>query len=247
MSDRNDMERFLETLSAPVQRAVEIITPHDVMGGVLFHISTNTNIKKFVPIIGMRQAKTEDRTVPRVCTAPTLIGCIAGYAAAEHDFRSNIPNGEKEFGSYKGGYKIYGFDFKHALRPKKSLVYDQNVTDECWLVAYNKDSSSYEPVTFGKVFISAISMRARADRRPYYEIEMYVEISHDLGVRFSKNQHLTKGYWKIIGPEQRHISSWKDDKNYTFEQISKADYFAMKTLSAGLLSYEDPLPNFIKW
>jgi len=247
MSDREDLERYIEILSPAVRRNVEIITPNDVMGGYLFHISTNTNIRRFVPLIGFRQAKSEDRTVPRVCTAPTLLGCLIGYAAAEKDFREKKPTGLEEDDFYKGGFKIYGFEFKHALRPKKALVYDQAYSDECWLVAYNKETSEFQPINFGKVFYRSITSYGRADKTPYNVVEIYVDVQHNDGIRFSENQFLTKGYWKITGPEQKHVAGWKDDKSFTFEQISKSEYADLKNLSAGLLSYENALPNFTKW
>lgn len=240
MSDRDDMESFLEAKPVTVQRGVEVITPEDLPVPLLFHISKNTNIKEFIPQIGHRQGKTEDRTVPRVCVAPTLLGCMIGYAAVEFDFYDGERDNKND--AWLGGYKIYGFGFKHALRAKKKVVYDAAMSDECWLVSYNADTVKYKPVDIGRVFLSEIKATGRMEGTgfPDEEIVCYAEIKMDPGIPFSKNTTLTKGYWRITGPAPRRTSDWKQEKKFTVVAISKDEYIQKKELTAGLLNIDAP-------
>lgn len=238
MSDRDDMERFLDAKPPVVQRGVEIITPTDLPIPLLFHISRNTDIKEFIPVIGSRQAPSEDRTVPRVCVAPTLLGCLIGYAASTHDFY----HGERhaDHNPWKGGYKIYGFGFNHALRAKKRVVYDAAMSDECWLVAYNGDTVKYKPVDIGRVFLSEIRATATNDGSPREDVVMYAEILRDPGIPFSKTVTLTKGWWRITGPSADQIPNWKSERAFTVTAISQEEYIQKKELTAGLLAIDAP-------
>jgi hypothetical protein len=116
-----ELEDWLENTSEKVRRNVTIETPESLGVQHLLHISTDTNIRQFVPLIGRRQAPSEDRTVPRVCVCPHLLGCILGYADAVSDFHAD---GAKQNDAFKGGWKIYGLSFDAALKPNSKLVYD---------------------------------------------------------------------------------------------------------------------------
>ena len=201
MNDKELLEERLGTLSPVVERNAEIVIPNEENNGFMLHISTNTNIKEFIPIIGFRQAKSEDRTVPRICVAPHLLGCLLGYAAVEHDFHNSYGHNEKEAKKkdYKGGYKIYGFEFKACLRPNKKLVYDVECSDEHWLVNYSEETTVYKPMDLGRIFVRSVSYKSVNDKHPESSMELYVEIRNAERVRFSKNLVLEKGYYRIDG------------------------------------------------
>lgn len=240
-SAAEDLEAWLEGSAEKVRRNVVIETPESLGFDYLLHVSTNTNIRKFVPLIGRRQAPSEDRTVPRICVAPSLLGCFIGYAQAHDDFRLLPANGVEH--GYKGGWKIYGFKYEATLRPNAKLVYDANMTDEMWLTAYNAATAEYVPEAMGKVFLRSMRLIGRSGKTPVAEMEMFVEVSHAAGVMFSKNIFLEKGYWVIDGPMQQNVRSWKTDKDFAVRQIERNEYLSAKAAHADLLA----LPVSLLW
>ncbi|MEX3693785.1 hypothetical protein AB3X91_28130 [Paraburkholderia sp. BR14263] len=42
--------------------------------------------------------------------------------------------------------------------------------------------------------------------------ELYAEVTHPGGIRFSKIIFLDSGYWALEGPTENHDSSWKSDR-----------------------------------
>jgi len=251
MSDRDDIIAFLDTCSEKVQRNTEIIETGHVVAdssnnGFLLHVSKDTNIKQFIPVIGHRQANQEDRTVPRVTVAPSLLGCLIGYASVHNDFLSLISDGSKDQMRYKGGWKIYALSFKCALKPNNRLVYDASNSDEHWLVAYNKETASMVPEVAGKAFYRSITYVAVSGKEVAADGSMYVEVMKENGIRFSKNIFLSKGYWVVNGPVFNGSSSWKNDSDFRVNQISRDEYRAVKNESAALLSHTES-PNYLKW
>lgn len=243
MEPSEQLEKWLESAAEKVRRNVTIVTPVDLEQDYLLHISTNTAIRKFVPLIGRRQAPSEDRTVARITVAPTLLGCFIGYAQADGDFRALSADGTKEEDGYKGGWKIYCFPFEAALKPNNKLVYDSSASDEMWLTSYSPETTEYIPETAGKMFFRSMRYVGRSGRKPYAEVEIYIEITKESGVRFSKNHFLDKGYWKVEGPYQQHVSSWKDDREFHVANVTREEYLSAKLASADLLS----LPPHQRW
>jgi hypothetical protein len=73
-----------------------------------------------------------------------------------------------------------------------------------------------------------------------------VEITKPEGLWFSKNLFLEKGYWKITGTVDRNTESWKHDKDFTVNQITRGDYMGEKVLRAALLSHDTPAVDWAK-
>jgi len=245
MSDRELLEEHLERLSPVIGRCAEVVTPEDVGQDYMLHISTNTAIKEFIPVIGFRQAKTEDRTVPRVCVAKTLLGCFAGYASASSDF-INLSSDGKSAIKYKGGYQIYAIPFTACLAPNKKLVYDAELTEEHWLVAYSQETSKYVPEKAGKVFFNTITFVGHSGERSDQWSEMFVEVTKEGGIKFTPYLHLDKGFWKVSteGPNPGQDVN-KTKKKATAEEITKAEYAAAKSRCAALLNFTEP--SYMGW
>jgi len=246
------MEKWLELQAERVQRNVEIVTPIELEQDFVLHISTNTAIRKFVPVIGTRQASKEDRTVPRICVCPTLLGCFIGYAKAEDDFMNRASNNLKEYdeskgsSGYKGGWKIYSFPLKVALRPNARMVYDAKASDELWLTLYCPEANEYIPEAAGKIFYKAVKYLSRTGNHPEGEVEFFVEVTKEGGLPFSQHHWLDKGYWRIEGPIQQHVRTWADDARFKVEAIERTEYLAAKNEYAALLSLE-ALPAHQQW
>lgn len=247
MSDEKELENWLDRVSDKVSRNVTIVTPKDIDQDYFLHISKDISVKEFIPFISKRQGDKEDRTIARITVAPMLLGCMIGYANDSYDFLNLIPNGKSEELGYRGGYKIYSVPFKAAIKPANKLVYDSKNSDEHWLVTYSKETVTYKPEPVGKMFYRGIMFVPRKDKLPFMEGTLYVEVTKEEGIPFSKNIFLNKGYHIIDGPIQNHIYSWKDDKVFKVRQIDKAEYLLAKNQSAALLGFTEPVPSYLSW
>ena len=234
-----DMDRFVNLLSEKVKSNLEVITPEGLGQDYFLRISMDKMPKEgYAPRISHRQASSEDRTVPRITCAPTLLGCFLGYATVVQDFINFDPK-KQEHSRYKQGYYIYSLDFQEALRPNNKLVYDQSHTDEHWLVPYSEETRYYQGRLIGKVFITKLERESRTNAEPYQQVTFFIEINKDDGIYFGKNVLLKKGYWKIVGPGVIN-DTWKQDSKYKVFEIDKETYMEQKELSAGLLSFKEP-------
>lgn len=166
---------------------VDVFTPEEVGFPVLLHISHDASIKKFIPRISGRTMSAEDKTVPRVSVASSISECVAGHGSTDW---FHIDNGD-----FNKLWQVYGFDYEYAVQPKTSLLPDGAVTNEYWLVTYNKATTEYVPKKVGTFFYSAITYRKITK---VIEFDMYINAGED-GIRFSDDIFLEKGYWFIKG------------------------------------------------
>ena len=241
MNEKDSIEQYLNTLPDQTKKSLKILDKKEI--GDLYHISRDGKIKEFIPFLTNRASTKEDRTVPRISTAPSLIACFIGYGAALADFDKGnyasshgLDDYDSQMAKNKGGWYVYDFDWEFALRPDKKLLYDVNISDEVWLVNYSEVTKVYKPKIIAKVFYHSIRI-TRVPTGNHREVEMYIEV-FDKPMRFDTKTTLTKGYWRLIGPEQANIKDFKDTKGYEFQQITKGEYLEKKKLSASLLSLE---------
>ena len=252
MSDVKDLEELLTLTDPKVRSNTEIVTPQSLGQDYMIHISMNTALNKMTPQIGMRQGSSEDRTVPRICVSSTLLGAMCGYAAMERDFLELAHGDKLETGdTYKGGMKIYALPFKAALEPTKKLVYDVEHTDEYWLVTYNKETINYAPVAAGKMFYQSMTFVPRNRKLPESEGVLYVEITREEGLHFSRDLQLDKGYWMIEGTTPQFLTmKYKDStilKKFKVTKIDKSEFLSQKRACADMLSFTDPQPAYLSW
>lgn len=239
MATRSQIENYLDHQPDSVSKNVIIVGVDEV--GPLLHISKDPKIRKFIPFVTNRTGNNENRSVPRVSVAPTLLGCFVGYVAAAQDF--GYP--EQDDGTFEQGWYIYDIPYQFALKPKSKLLYDQRNSDEHWIVTYSPDTTEYIPSKIGKCFYRDVTSIGRSGKKPRKECTLIVEVFVEKLV-FSKRFVLTKGYWEIKGPEPSNfVESWKDDGEYAVRELDKAEYQTIKKLTADMLSYQTPL--WLKW
>lgn len=247
MSDVEELQAILDIKAPKVARNSEIVTPEQLPFSMLLHISKDTDVKKWIPVIGFRQADSEDRTTARITVAPTIVGCMIGYGSIMFDFHERKADGSKNESGYKGGYQIYGFPFKAAVKPSKRLVFDQENSDEHWLITYNKETIEYHPEKLGQMFYKSVRGDSRNDFLPYFTGDLYIEVAHPGGLPFSKSHFLKPGHYSITGPMDRHIEHWYDDEDFIIHEISRGEYVRAKMGSANLLSHEQKVPTYMEW
>jgi hypothetical protein len=186
----------------------------------------------------------EDRTTPRICVCPYLIGCMIGYADVEKDFFINKELDKSYKVPFLGGYKIYAFDYEGALKPTKKLVYDAKNSDECWLTTYNEATQAYKAKVVGEFFYKTVTYQAR-DKDPWSEGEFYIRVT--VVLPFTKRNILKPGFYRIKGLTPQFVRDYLDDKHYEVEPISEADYLKAKHGVADMLAYQKPDPIFLNW
>lgn len=236
-------------LSLFSQDVVSQITPENKTDATypdFLHISRNPNIKSMIPRISERQMKREDRTIPRVVGAPTLLGCICGYATMLDD-QGGFKKATRTNDVWLNGYYIYEVDYDWRFKPNDKLVPDQSVSDETWLLNYNQDNKEYKPKHIGKFFITQIVQDfTKSKSRSNYTSRVHLYIQIDREVSLSENIKLGKGYWEVSIPYITEINSesisWTKDKDITYSKLEVGDYHLKKKLTANLLGYEETNP-----
>lgn len=234
------IERYLDTVGQQVRENVTIVTPETLGQDTLFHISTSSKVKLFRPEVSRRTATKEDRSIPRISTAPTIAGCIQGYQADIFDF-----NSMQEKNYYHGGWYIYGFPFDYAIRPKSKILVDVEKTDEHWLVPYEANRWEVEGRIYGKFFYGQVNMFWK-DRKHYVERECYVEVGRLGDIVMAKGTRLTAGYYRLTLTAAEFMTKWSQIKVKDLEKISASDFRAVKKVSADLLSHQE-LPPSAHW
>lgn len=163
-----------EETSEPERRETQIDEPHDEKGDIkayvypligdmvehlklfsakevnrpLYHISMNPRIKLFTPQISKRTMTKEDRSLPRISTSTSLIGCMNGYQSVHHDIK------DRKKLNFSGLYKIYELPFQYAIKPDRKLVPDVDHSDEYWLISWKKDTYGIVPNQAGEFFVA---------------------------------------------------------------------------------------------
>lgn len=243
------LQPYLSLLPSETRKELTIVTPDTLGTSYLLHISKDTELKRFIPGISRRGMRREDRTVPRVNTAPSLIGCLLGYTSDMFDFHERKPGAkytEARAVPFKGGYAIYGFRFDVALQPSRKLVLDVAQSDEHWLVPYDAQHAVYTPELLGKVFYSSVNYEVIKDRT-CSRIEMYIEVLTDQPIWFEGRRQLTKGCWRAVVNDLHATTAWNQLSDATVEQINPTDYISVKRNVASMLSLESHAPASARW
>lgn len=214
--------------------------------GPLLHVSTNHNIKTFIPTVTQRTGQTENRSVARVSTAPSLLGCLIGYVQGWDNFY--WPE-KKKNGDLMQKWVVYRFDTPLSLLPNTKLLFDQKQSDERWLVGYSTDTQNYTPIKTARGFYKDVLLIGRAGKVPFKVMTVLIEVLED-SLLFSKNIKLTKGFWEIKGPEPTgNVKSWDSDKPYQVRQITRAeyDYVPPAGYSVSAEEWLNNPPAFLSW
>jgi hypothetical protein len=245
MSNLADLKEWYDKAPAKIQQASKIVTPDEYPSPYMFHISKDPKIKEFIPLIGRRQGESEDRTTPRICVCPYLIGCMIGYADVVSDFMIGPDQDKRPGGNrFLGGWKIYAFAYEGALKPTKKLVYDAKNSDECWLTTYSETTQTYKAKVVGEFFYKNITYTAR-DKDPWSKGEFFIRVTVE--TPFTKRHILKPGQYRITGTTPPFVRDYLDDKHYEVEPVTEAVYLKAKHGVADMLSYQAPEPIFLNW
>jgi hypothetical protein len=247
-SDDEDFYKWFSTQSKETQSNSRIVSADELGQDYMLHIDKQTPVT-FVPMLPRSAAKSENNTTARITVAPSLIGCLIGYARAESDLMDGTRKSSIENTGFRGGYDICELPFKYCLFPNDKLVFDAARSQEHWLVSYNKETLEYAPTKIGKMFVSKITYVAITDNLPKPTFEIYIEIHKEPGIKFSPNIYLNKGFHKAIVSFERleHSGSIDEEKNFALTSIDSIEYNKHKQLSAAMLSESNKVPKYLNW
>lgn len=232
MSETEQCQTYIDSFKNGVGKNCKVVSPEELGQEFLYHISINPGIKKFVPQLTQRSAKHEDRSVPRVSVAPTIIGCINGYQQDRYDWEEGRYNKK-----WRDGWYIYGFRNEVSVKPSVKILFDADYTDERWLVPYNDEKWQYPAEIIGKYFYRSIYVRQLNDK--YQKaIEMFFEVSKGAVVRFSEDVILTEGYWTL--EYARLVQGWNKGEVSNLRKLDSTEWKKVKGQSADLLSHQEP-------
>lgn len=249
MGAESSINQFLSLLPVEVSKELTIVDSNTLNQSHLLHISKDTSIKRFTPAVTRRSMEGENSSVPRISTAPTLAGCILGYASDLYDFMEHANSAtfdRKRRVAYRGGWAIYGLPFQTSLRPSAKLLPDVKRTDEHWLVTHDESTVAYTPVLLGKFFYESVLYKASAEA-PRPIIDVFVEVLTETPIPFTRNVQFEKGFWKIKVDSLHNAERWDKIQQSELQELTRQDYLNSKRVCASLLSFDEAAPRTSKW
>lgn len=241
------LKSFLETKPEEMVSQLKIVTKDDLLNGVLFHVSKNAKLEKFVPYVSQRTLDDEDRVFPRVSTSPTLAGCLMGYQSDLSDFHRHS-SGRSLEGTpvkFRSGWYVYELPFDVAVRPSKELVPDADRSDEHWLLPFDKEHAEYHGKLAARFFYEAVTYLPDKEET-IVSLVIYAVVEEN-PVPFNDKVTLTKGFWRMKVVGLHNAESWDKIPEVKAEQISKIEYDSIKRFAASLLSLEDIQSASYRW
>lgn len=233
---RKDFDKAVELLGEHVTSNIEVIEPKDLKVPLLFRLDDFVP-KVLIPRLPKSHAPSENTTVARVVTATTVFGCMSGHAGMLWlllDRRVGEPGNNH--------YKLTCYEFDYALLPNKKLVYDAEDTREAWLIAYDKETTSYKPFHYGEIFFHKVSVIVQGNATLNKSIaEILVHISDQRGVEWCDGIFLEKGHYYIKADVSKYAlgggkgipkrMSYKDKDKFNVTPITASVYKSFRDVS----------------
>jgi len=130
--EKEQIVRYLEPLIGEDINELTLVSAQE-LNKPLYHISMNPSIKAFTPQVSSRTLTKENRSIPRISTSTSLIGCMNGYQSVMSDMMN------REGKKFNGLFKVYQLPYQFALRPSKKFLPDVDLTDEFWLFSWKRE------------------------------------------------------------------------------------------------------------
>lgn len=227
---------FLDTLalySPAVRKNTKVAHNSEFPTPIAYHITEPGVPNPFWPRLPASAAPSEDKTVPRIISASTLVGCMNGATYILSNAR-DTKKGRDERVNY---YHILGMNFEWCLLPNSELVYDAEDTQEQWLVAYDKGTRSYRHFLVGEFFIHSLAeqIQPNKDVNPVQGV-LYAYINKGRELAITKGKILGEGYYRLTVDLSRYTASKKrmrfdDDDTIIVEPIAKEIYDSFRKIS----------------
>lgn len=219
---------------------------------VLYHISPSNEIKEFVPRVVKRSMADEDETVARVCTAPTLLDALRGYAMTVSDFFKGVSHAAGN-DDWRGGYYIYEIPAEVNIRPNEKLAPISKWCDERWLIDYKGKGQKYPCKIIGQVFYNKVTGiedpdHAGINAGDFASVELYIKLDEvPKGLfPFSPDLLLGEGCHGVwVSNIDAYLTRGNLTKVTKHRKITLGEYYKGKKCKADLLSYSPP--SYLDW
>ena len=190
----------------------------------LYHISMNPSIKAFTPQVSSRTLTKENRSIPRISTSTSLIGCMNGYQSVMSDMMN------REGKKFNGLFKVYQLPYQFALRPSKKFLPDVDLTDEFWLFSWKRDTYSVTPEVVAEFTVPKIeSTFGNNGRDDVYHL--YIHVKQDK-LYLDRKHVLQEGYYHItLKGYDVNFPLEENDKRLQIEVLDEARYRLVTQLS----------------
>lgn len=189
----------------------------------LYHVSMNPNVKIFSPKISTRTLTTEDRSVPRVSTSTSIIGCMNGYQSIFSDMAG------RERKNFTGLYTVYELPYQYAVKPSKTLLNDVTQSDEYWLVSWKKETYSIRPNVVAEFNIVQVETTYGSDGEDK-RVTMFVKVLGE-SLYLTHDIKLVKGYYEITLRNYDYSYPLENNNKIEVKEITENDYNKVTSLS----------------
>lgn len=220
-----EKENITEYLSAILGDDVSELTLYSAgeINKPLYHVSMNPNVKIFSPKISTRTLTTEDRSVPRVSTSTSIIGCMNGYQSIFSDMAG------RERKNFTGLYTVYELPYQYAVKPSKTLLKDVALSDEYWLVSWKKETYSIRPNVAAEFNIVQVETTYGSDGEDK-RVTMFVKVLGE-SLYLTHDIKLVKGYYEITLRNYDYNYPLENNNKIEVREITENDYNKVTSLS----------------
>lgn len=188
----------------------------------LYHVSMNPHIKAFYPKVSKRTLSKEDRSIPRISTSTSLIGCLNGYQSMVSDMDG------RETKNFNGLFKVYDLPYQYAIKPSKGLLIDVDNSDEYWLISWKKETYATLPNVAADFTIPKIETVYGNDGKDY-TYHCYLRVYTHLYLDHQKK--LSPGYYHVVLNGYNFKYPLTNNNLIQAHEISETEYNKVVALS----------------
>lgn len=220
-----EKQEIVKYLSALLGDAVSELTLYSAgeVNRPLYHVSMNPNVKIFSPKVSSRTLGTEDRSVPRVSTSTSIVGCLNGYQSMFSDMAGRARK------NFTGLYTVYELPYQYAIKPSKKLLSDVETSDEYWLVSWKKETYSIRPNTVCEFTIPQVQTTYGSDGEDKL-VTMFLKVLGE-SLYLTHDVKLVKGYYEITLRNYDYDYPLENNNKIEVKEITENDYNKVTSLS----------------
>lgn len=220
--DREEITKYLSALLGDNVTELTLYSAKEV-NRPLYHVSMNPNVTIFSPKISVRTLSDEDRSVPRISTSTSIIGCMNGYQSIFSDMAG------RERKNFTGLYTVYELPYQYAIKPSKKLLKDVDISDEYWLVSWKKETYSISPTVVCEFNVPQVQTTYGSDGEDKL-VTMFIKVLGE-SLYLSHDLKLAKGYYEVTLRNYTYSYPLENNKKIEVKEITENDYNKVTSLS----------------
>lgn len=220
--EKQEIVKYLSALLGDAVSELTLFSAGEV-NRPLYHVSMNPNVRIFSPKVSSRTLSSEDRSVPRVSTSTSLIGCLNGYQSMFTDMAG------RERKNFTGLYTVYELPYQYAVKPSKKLLSDVETSDEYWLVSWKKETYSIKPNTVCEFTIPQVQTTYGSDGEDQ-RVTMFLKVLGE-SLYLTHDIKLVKGYYEITLRNYDYDYPLENNNKIEVKEITENDYNKVTSLS----------------